>query len=55
MVLRRDAGSRYPLLYQKPKHKHVIPSTYAPSFFWYNAAIEAILNGTNAIKWSIKN
>jgi len=55
-VLRRGAGSRYPLLYQKPFQASLrrcsatsLQCLSAPRCFWYNATIEAILHGFNAI------
>ena len=47
-MLRRDAWSRYPLLYQKAiwADTWVLP-LQANAAFWYNATIEAILNGLN--------
>ena len=52
MELRRGAGSRYTLLYQKTLQTSLrrcsatsLPSRSAHAAFWYNASIEAILNG----------
>jgi len=47
LVLRRDAGSRYPLLYQKTPfgQTHGSLPLQANAVFWYNASIEAILDG----------
>jgi len=44
-VLRRYAGSRYPLLYQMPFWADTWVCPYTPTLLWYNAAIGAILDG----------
>jgi len=55
LELRRGAGSRYPLLYQKAiaglRHCNAtsLQCLSAPRCFWYNATIEAILHGSNAV------
>jgi len=51
LLLRRNTGSRYTLLYQKAIWADTsAPTLRLPTLFWYNAAIEAILHGLNAIR-----
>jgi len=50
-VLRRDAWSRYPLLYQNAfLGRQMGLPLQCPRCFWYNASIKAILNGLNDIQ-----